>query len=58
MTKPKINPYIPIAIGVLSVALSAIFVKFTVADSGVVAFYRMLFSVLFMAPLFFMKYRG
>ncbi|MHA6261259.1 DMT family transporter [Sporosarcina sp. CAU 1771] len=57
MEKPKIHPYIPIMIGVISVALSAIFVKLTTADAGVVAFYRMLFSVLLMLPLFLLKYR-
>jgi drug/metabolite transporter (DMT)-like permease len=57
MEKPKINPYIPIIIGVISVSLSAIFVKLADAQSGVIAFYRMLFSVLIMSPLFLMKYR-
>ena len=57
MEKPKINPYIPIIIGVVSVSLSAIFVKLAEAESGVIAFYRMLFSVLIMSPLFFMKYK-
>lgn len=56
MEKPAIHPYIPIMIGVFSVALSAIFVKMTSADSGVTAFYRMLFSVLIMSPVFFLKY--
>ena len=56
MTKPAIHPYIPIIIGVISVAMSAIFVKMTTADSGVTAFYRMLFSILIMSPLFFLKY--
>lgn len=56
MEKPTIHPYIPIIIGVFSVALSAIFVKMTSADSGVTAFYRMLFSVLMMSPVFFLKY--
>ncbi|EGA91145.1 hypothetical protein GPDM_01620 [Planococcus donghaensis MPA1U2] len=56
MEKPAIHPYIPIIIGVFSVALSAIFVKMTVADSGVTAFYRMLFSVLIMSPVFLLKY--
>lgn len=56
MEKPAIHPYIPIIIGVFSVALSAIFVKMTSADSGVTAFYRMLFSVLIMSPVFFLKY--
>lgn len=54
--KPKMHPYIPIAIGVIAVALSAIFVKMTTADSGVVAFYRMLFSVLLMSPVFLTRY--
>ncbi len=56
MEKPAIHPFIPIVIGVFSVALSAIFVKMTTADSGVTAFYRMLFSILIMSPVFFMKY--
>lgn len=56
MEKPKINPYIPISIGVISVSLSAIFVKLANAEAGIIAFYRMLFSVLIMAPLFFWKY--
>src|SRR5690606_13134470 len=46
----------PIIIGVFSVALSAIFVKMTSADSGVTAFYRMLFSIVIMSPVFFLKY--
>lgn len=56
MKKPTIHPLIPIAVGVLAVALSAIFVKLANADAGVIAFYRMLFSVLIMAPIFFWKY--
>ena len=57
MDKPKIHPYIPIIIGVISVALSAIFVKLATADAGVIAFYRMLFTVILMLPLFLLKYR-
>ena len=56
MEKTTIHPYIPIAIGVITVALSAILVKLANADAGVIAFYRMLFSVLIMAPVFFWKY--
>jgi drug/metabolite transporter (DMT)-like permease len=56
MEKPAIHPYIPIIIGVFSVALSAILVKMTSADSGVTAFYRMLFSIVIMSPVFFLKY--
>lgn len=58
MNKPPIHPYIPIIIGVISVSLSAIFVKLATADAGVIAFYRMLFSVLMMLPVFLWKYVG
>ncbi|WP_424237815.1 DMT family transporter [Bhargavaea ginsengi] len=57
MDKPPIHPYIPIMIGVITLAFSAIFVKLVSADSGVTAFYRMFFSVLIMAPAFLLKYR-
>ena len=57
MERPPIHPYIPIIIGVISVALSAIFVKLATADAGVIAFYRMLLSVLLMLPIFLLKYR-
>lgn len=56
MEQPKIHPYIPIVIGVISVSLSAIFVKLTSAEAGVIAFYRMLFSIIIMSPLFLLKY--
>lgn len=56
MEKPTIHPYIPILIGVISVAMSAIFVKMTTADAGVTAFYRMLFSILLMTPIFLYSY--
>ncbi len=55
MERPPIHPYIPIIIGVISVALSAIFVKLATADAGVIAFYRMLFSVLLMLPIFLLE---
>ncbi|MCT6926354.1 MULTISPECIES: DMT family transporter [Bacillales] len=58
MNKPAINPYIPIVIGVISVSLSAILVKLASADAGVIAFYRMLFSVVLMLPIFLWKYTG
>lgn len=56
MERPPIHPYIPIIIGVISVSLSAIFVKLSSADAGVIAFYRMLFSIMIMLPWFLMKY--
>lgn len=57
MDKPKVHPLIAIFIGVISVSTSAILVKLVAADSGVIAFYRMLFSVLLMAPTFLIYYR-
>ncbi len=56
MNKPLIHPYIPILIGVISISLSAIFVKLASADAGVIALYRMLFSVLIMSPIFLLKH--
>jgi drug/metabolite transporter (DMT)-like permease len=52
MDKPKINPYAAIVIGVIAVSSSAILVKLCSAPSGVIAFYRLFFSVLFMLPIF------
>lgn len=57
MKQPKINPYFVIVIGVVSVSSSAIFVKLATAESAIIAFYRLMFSVLLMLPLFLMKYR-
>lgn len=57
MNRPAVHPAIPIIIGVLTVATSAIFVKLTSASSGVTAFYRMFFSVLVMLPIFLRGYR-
>ncbi len=58
MFNEKARPYIAIIIGVASVSMSAIFVKLANAESAVIAFYRMFFSILIMSPLFFLKYRG
>ncbi|MCM3707853.1 MULTISPECIES: DMT family transporter [Cytobacillus] len=56
MSNTKINPYVVLAIGVVSVSTSAILVKVSSAPSGVIAFYRLFFSVLFMLPVFLIKY--
>lgn len=58
MGNEKTMPYVAIAIGVISVSLSAIFVKLSSAESAVIAFYRMLFSVLVMSPVFLLKYKS
>lgn len=55
MQEPRFNPYLALAIGVASVSASAILVKVSSAPSGVIAFYRLLFSVLLMIPFFSKK---
>ncbi|RFU60298.1 DMT family transporter [Bacillus sp. V59.32b] len=55
MQEPKFNPYAALAIGVASVSASAILVKASSAPSGVIAFYRLLFTVLLMLPFFLLK---
>lgn len=56
MNRTIVNPYFALIVGVIAVSASAIFVKFSDAPSGVIAFYRLLFSVLFMLPVFLLKY--
>lgn len=56
MNDSKMNPYLIVAIGVASVSTSAIFVKLSSAPSGIIAFYRLFFSVLFLLPVFLLKY--
>jgi drug/metabolite transporter (DMT)-like permease len=56
MESPRINPYLAVAIGVIAVSTSAILVKVSSAPSGVIAFYRLFFSVLIMLPVFLLKY--
>lgn len=55
MKTPKINPYFALIIGVIAVSTSAILVKLSSADSGVIAFYRLFFTVLLMLPFFLVK---
>ncbi|CAH0344558.1 DMT family transporter [Bacillus sp. CECT 9360] len=55
MQEPKFNPYLALAIGVASVSASAILVKASSGSSGVIAFYRLLFTVLLMLPFFLVK---
>ncbi|MGG1632891.1 DMT family transporter [Rossellomorea sp. NRS-1567] len=56
MSDTKVNPYLLLAIGVISVSTSAILVKVSSAPAGVLAFYRLFFTVLLMSPVFFLKY--
>jgi len=58
MGNEKMMQYVAIAMGVISVSLSAVFVKLSSAEPAVIAFYRMLFSVLIMSPIFLLKYKS
>ncbi len=58
MKTPSVNPYFAIVIGVISISTSAVLVKAAAAPSGVIAFYRLFFTVLFMMPVFLYKYVG
>ncbi|MBY6273617.1 MAG: EamA family transporter [Bacillaceae bacterium] len=49
--KPAVNPYLVIAFGVFSVSTSAVLVKLAEAPAGVIAFFRLFFSVLLMLPV-------
>lgn len=53
----KYYPYAALLIGVIAVSTSAIFVKLTTAPAPVIAFYRLLFSTILIAPIFFIKSR-
>jgi drug/metabolite transporter (DMT)-like permease len=56
MEKTSMNPYLALAIGVISVSTSAILVKFSESPAGVIAFYRLFISVLLLLPLFLTRY--
>ena len=53
MNHSLFKPYLAIIIGVIAVSFSAILVRFSEAPSGVIAFYRLLFSCLILLPFFF-----
>ncbi|WP_456277876.1 DMT family transporter [Bacillus sp. AK128] len=48
--------YLALVLGIITVSSSAILVKVADAPSSITAFYRIFFSVLIMAPLFFYKH--
>ena len=55
MDRSRLYPLLALIIGVLAVSTSAIFVKLTSAPAPVIAFYRLFFSTILIAPFFFMK---
>lgn len=57
MRLPPFNPYLAVAIGVVSVSTSAVLVKLANhAPAGIIANYRLLLAVIIMAPIIFLKY--
>lgn len=57
MSNKLAAPYIAVAIGVISVSTSAIFVRLADAPSSMIANYRLLLAVIIMLPLVLLKYR-
>ncbi|MBU6081670.1 MULTISPECIES: DMT family transporter [Allobacillus] len=57
MKDNKLGPYLAVAIGVLAVSTSAIFVRLADAPPSIIAFYRLLLAVVMMLPLILWKYR-
>jgi len=49
-TKPWINPYLAILVGVFAVSFSSIFVRLSTAPPLVIAAYRLIFTFVFLAP--------
>ncbi|GEN47139.1 DMT family transporter [Alkalibacillus haloalkaliphilus] len=58
MNNKQLAPYIAIAIGVVAVSTSAIFVRLADAPSSMIANYRLLLAVLIMLPLILWKHTG
>ncbi|AMA73959.1 DMT family transporter [Aneurinibacillus thermoaerophilus] len=54
--QPIFSPYLALVIATIAVSTSAIFVKLTDAPAGVIATYRLLFTVLFMLPFVLWKH--
>ncbi len=51
------SPYLPLALGVVTVSFSAIFIKLSTAPSLVIASYRQLFAALILSPIAWRRYR-
>ncbi len=50
--------YIALGVGILSLSFSAMFVRWADAPGPVTAFYRLLFSVLFLLPFFLPRFQA
>lgn len=57
MPKNKILPYAALATGIISLSLSAMFVRWADAPGTITGFYRLLFSTILLTPLFLRQQR-
>jgi drug/metabolite transporter (DMT)-like permease len=48
--KPSFNPYLAVVLAVLAMSLASIFIRLSTAHPLIIAFYRMVFTVLVLAP--------
>lgn len=48
--KPSFNPYLAVVLAVLAMSLASIFIRLSTAHPLIIAFYRMAFTVLILAP--------
>lgn len=53
MTQKRFLPYIALAVGIIALSLSAMFVRWANAPGPMTGFYRLLISTLFLTPFFF-----
>lgn len=57
MTNNKLLPYVALGVGILSLSLSAMFVRWANAPGPITGFYRLLFSTLILTPFFIRRQR-
>ncbi len=58
MSQPRWLPYFSLGIGILSLSLSAMFVRWARAPGAVTGFYRLFLSTLILTPFFFQRQRN
>jgi len=56
MSKPIVNPYLAVLVGVFAVSFSALFVRLSTAPAMIIATYRLLFTFLLLAPFSLLKH--
>ncbi|MCQ3936625.1 MAG: hypothetical protein DPW18_06215 [Chloroflexi bacterium] len=57
MNKTRLLPYIALAVGIVALSLSAMFVRWADAPGPITGFYRLLFSTILFFPLFLHRQR-